>query len=72
MAPSRNPRIVGSIELMRIKDFPEIGEPEGAHYILVTSSDGAFCCGYRDGRKWCSDAGDPIIPIYWGRIPELG
>ena len=68
MPPSRNPLTVGSIDLMRIEDFPASGEPEGARYILIISRDGAGCFGYRNGGKWYSDAGDPVTPIYWGRI----
>jgi hypothetical protein len=72
MPPSRAPAIVGSIPYYRIEDFPIDGEPEGARYLLITSSNGDGCVGHLDGAQWITDGGDPITPIYWGRIPAVG
>jgi len=72
MTPPRDPRTVGSVDLMRIENFPAIGEQEGVHYLLITRRGGGGCLGYHVGGQWYSDAGEPVTPIYWGRIPNLG
>ncbi len=65
--PPRDPKIVGSIDVYFIEEFPETGEPAGEDYLLILNDDGDHCCGHRSGDQWISDGGDPVTPIYWAR-----